>query len=97
MKAQSAIWLVLSRRKLRIKIFKGRRSALKGSAQLPEKLDHDDGRIEEVDRVLEENEFVQVGLVGPVDHSEELDYLEPDVSSGGEKQSCSSKDYSDWV
>ena len=33
---------------------------------VPEKLDQDDRCVKEVDRVLHENKFVQVRLVGPV-------------------------------
>ena len=54
---------------------------------LPEKLDYDDGRVEEVDCVLEEDEAVQVRLVGPAVRQEVPDDPQPDVGAEGEEES----------
>ena len=51
-------------------------------------MDEDDGRVEEVDRVLEEDEVVQLRFVGPLAVAEEPDQSAPDERAGEEEQSC---------
>ena len=64
------------------------RSHLRASLSfLPEKLDSDDGRVEEVDCVLEEDEAVQVRLVGPAVRQEVPDDPRPDMGAQGEEES----------
>ena len=63
---------------------------------LPEKLDSDDGRVEEVDCVLEEDEAVQVRLVGPAVRQEVPDDPRPDMGAQGEEESCVGKQVLIW-
>ena len=75
-----------------------RRSHLRASLSLvlfplPEKLDYDDGRVEEVDGVLEEDEAVQVRLVGPAVRQEVPDDPQPDVGAQGEEESWAWKTF----